>query len=56
MRSIPPPKEYDALGEKFEDKEEELFGEAGFEKIVDEVATLEKRLEIYDLAQVRLKA
>jgi hemerythrin-like domain-containing protein len=44
--------EYDALGEEFEDKEHELFGEEGFEKNVDEVAGLEKRLGIFDLALV----
>ena len=41
----------DALGESFEDKEVELFGAGGFEKIVDEVAGIEKRLDIYDLSQ-----
>jgi hemerythrin-like domain-containing protein len=44
-------KEYEALGDKFEDKEKELFGRDGFEKIVKEVADLEKALGIYDLAQ-----
>ncbi|MGE0682470.1 MAG: hemerythrin domain-containing protein [Candidatus Binatia bacterium] len=43
--------EYAALGEEFEDKEHALFGDDGFEKIVDEVAQLEKTLGIYDLAQ-----
>jgi len=43
--------EFDSLGEDFERKESELFGEDGFEKIVDEVASIEKRLGIYDLAQ-----
>ena len=31
-------KEFDSLGESFEDKEVELFGEDGFEKMVGEVA------------------
>ncbi len=44
-------KEYDSLGEKFEDKEEELFGKNGFEKIVEEVAGLERDLEIYELSE-----
>ena len=44
-------KEYQALGDKFEDKEKELFGRDGFEKMVKEVAELEKALGIYDLAQ-----
>jgi hemerythrin-like domain-containing protein len=49
-------KEYDALGEKFEDKEKELFGQDGFEKIVKEVTDLEKALGIYDLAQFTSKS
>ncbi len=43
--------EYDALGEDFEKKENQLFGGEGFEKNVDAVAALEKKLGIYDLAQ-----
>ena len=43
--------EFDSLGEEFEKKENELFGEDGFGKIVDRVAGLEKRLGIYELAQ-----
>jgi len=43
--------EYDALGDEFEDEEHRLFGEEGFEKMVDRVAGIEKRLGIYDLAQ-----
>jgi hemerythrin-like domain-containing protein len=51
FRAMVSAKEYDALGEKFEDKEHELFGKDGFEKIVNEVADLEKALGIYDLTQ-----
>jgi hypothetical protein len=43
--------EYDALGEDFEKKENQLFGGEGFEKNADAVAALEKKLGIYDLAQ-----
>jgi hemerythrin-like domain-containing protein len=43
--------EYDALGEEFEKKEHQLFGEDGFEKMVDRVASIEKSLGIYDLSQ-----
>ena len=43
--------EYDALGEDFEKKEHELFGQEGFEKMVDRVARIEQSLGIYDLAQ-----
>lgn len=51
FRSIVSPHEYDALGEDFEKKEDELFGDEGFFKVVDQVAALEKKLGIYDLAQ-----
>jgi hemerythrin-like domain-containing protein len=51
FRSIVTPNEYDSLGEEFEDKEHELFGEGGFEKVVGEVARLEMSLGIYDLAR-----
>jgi hemerythrin-like domain-containing protein len=50
LRRVISSHEYDALGEDFERKEHELFGEDGFEKVVDEVAGLEKALNIYDLA------
>jgi hemerythrin-like domain-containing protein len=43
--------EYDALGEEFEKKEHQLFGERGFQEIVDKVAGIERQLGIYDLAQ-----
>jgi len=55
FRSLLSPKEYDALGEKFEDKEKELFGKEGFEKMVSQVAELEKKLGIYDLSQFTSK-
>ena len=42
---------YHELGEKFEEHEHELFGERGFEAIVDEVARLEQALGIHDLAK-----
>jgi hemerythrin-like domain-containing protein len=51
FRQIVSRNEYDALGEDFEKKEHELFGEDGFEKMVDRVANIEKALGIYDLAQ-----
>jgi len=50
LRSIVSEKEFDSLGEEFEEKEEKLFGEGGFEKIVGQVAELEKGLGIYDLS------
>lgn len=51
FRSIVSAHEYDALGDDFEKKEDELFGDEGFFRVVDQVATLEKKLGIYDLAQ-----
>lgn len=51
FRLIVSPHEYGALGEEFEEKEHNLFGEDGFGKIVDEVAQLEKQLGLYELAQ-----
>jgi len=51
FQTIVTPHEYDALGETFEQREHQLFGQDGFEQIVDQVAAIEKRLGIYDLAQ-----
>ena len=48
-------KEYDSLGEKFEEQEDKLFGEHGFEKVVEEVAGLEKSLGIYELSHFTAK-
>jgi hemerythrin-like domain-containing protein len=51
FRGIVSAHEFDSLGEDFEKKEEELFGDDGFEKMVDKVAGIEKQFGIYDLAQ-----
>jgi hemerythrin-like domain-containing protein len=51
LHRLIPAREYRALGDKFERREHELFGERGFEGVVDEVAAIEKSLGIYDLAQ-----
>jgi hemerythrin-like domain-containing protein len=51
FRSLVSANEYDSLGEDFEKKENELFGEEGFEKMVNKVAEIETKLGIYDLAQ-----
>lgn len=51
LRSIVSEKEFHDLGEEFEEKEDKLFGEGGFEKVVAQVAELEKGLGIYELAQ-----
>ena len=51
LRTIVSKNEFAALGEEFEKKEHQLFGEDGFEKMVERVASIEKALGIYDLAQ-----
>lgn len=51
LRSIVSAHEYAALGDDFEKKEDELFGDEGFFKVVDQVSQLEKKLGMYDLAQ-----
>lgn len=47
--------EYDSLGEEFEDKEHKLFGEDGFDVMVNKVEGIEKKLGIYDLSQFTAK-
>jgi hemerythrin-like domain-containing protein len=51
FHAIVSPKEYASLGEAFEDKEDELFGKEGFERVVKEVEKLEKTMGIYELSQ-----
>jgi hemerythrin-like domain-containing protein len=51
LRRIVSKQEFGALGEDFENKEHQLFGEEGFERMVDRVASIERTLGIYDLAQ-----
>ena len=51
FREIVSQHEFDSLGEEFEKKEDQLFGDEGFFKIVDQVAGLEKKLGIYDLGR-----
>ncbi|MDB5020932.1 MAG: Hemerythrin cation binding domain protein [Pedobacter sp.] len=43
--------EYDALGEEFEKNEKKKFGEDGFESVLNKVESLEKRFNLYELAQ-----
>ena len=51
IRSIVSKHEFNSLGEDFEKREHQLFGQGGFEVFVDKVARIEKQLGIYDLAQ-----
>lgn len=55
LHKIVPANRLKELGEQFEKEEDRLFGEEGFEKTVDQVATIEKQLGIYDLAQFTAK-
>jgi hemerythrin-like domain-containing protein len=55
LRTILPPKQVASLGDRMEEDEHKVLGEAGFEKCVAEVEALEKRLGIYDLAQFTAK-
>jgi hemerythrin-like domain-containing protein len=51
LRGLVSANEYDAMGEDFENKEHQLFGDDGFEKMVDRVAQLERAIGINDLNQ-----
>jgi hemerythrin-like domain-containing protein len=51
LHQIVSAKEFDAMGDEFERREQELFGKNGFETIVDRVAAIENKLGIFDLAQ-----
>lgn len=51
LRSVVSPGEFNELGDRFENTEEARFGKGGFEKIVAQVAGLEKVLAIANLAQ-----
>jgi hemerythrin-like domain-containing protein len=51
LRQVVSASEYDALGEDFEKQENELFGADGFEATVAKVATLERKVGLFDLSQ-----
>lgn len=50
LHKIVKAKEYEELGDAFEDRERQLFGPDGFEKMVERVAGIERELGIYDLS------
>jgi hemerythrin-like domain-containing protein len=50
LHELVSPHEYDALGEDFERREHQTFGEDGFEHAVAEIDAIEKTLGIEDLA------
>lgn len=49
------PKKYAELGEMFEEKEHDLFGKEGFEKVVQDVSELEQILDIHQLDKFTAK-
>ena len=51
FRELVGEKEYDRLGDQFEEREHQLFGEQGFEGMVAEVGEIEKKLDIFELAR-----
>jgi hemerythrin-like domain-containing protein len=51
FRGVVTPRELGELGEQFEQREDQLFGEKGFEKIVGQVAELETQVGLFDLAR-----
>jgi hemerythrin-like domain-containing protein len=50
FREIVTRQEYERLGDEFEGREDEVLGPRGFERVVDEVASIETALGIHDLA------
>jgi hemerythrin-like domain-containing protein len=51
LRTMLKPKAIEQLGERMEEDEKKVLGAEGFEKSVDQVATIEKQLGIYELPQ-----
>jgi hemerythrin-like domain-containing protein len=51
LRTLLTPRQVEALGDKMEEDEHKVLGHEGFEKSVDKVASIEKALGIYELAQ-----
>ena len=51
LRTILKPKQVQDLGDRMEEDEKSVLGDEGFEKSVDQVATIEKQLGIYELSQ-----
>ncbi len=51
LHKIVGPEEFAEMGDRFETLENKLFGQDGFESMVNKVADIEKQLGIYDLSQ-----
>jgi hemerythrin-like domain-containing protein len=50
FRDIVTRQEFERLGEEFEGREDKVLGEHGFERVVEEVAGIERALGIYELS------
>ena len=50
LHTVVPAKEYEEMGDRFEEIEHQKLGANGFENAVNQVAAMEKTLGIYDLA------
>ena len=51
LRTVVSPKEFDVMGDEFEEHEHRMFGEKGYESIVEKIAGYEKKLGIHELAK-----
>lgn len=51
LNNLVPSNEYDAMAEEFEEKEHQLFGDDGFDRMAALVAQLEQQFGIHDLDQ-----
>jgi hemerythrin-like domain-containing protein len=49
LRTVVTPNEFDSMAEDFERDEQQHFGQDGFEKVVSQVADLERAIGINDL-------
>ena len=52
LRGLVTPREFRLMGEEFEKRGEELYGYTGFYRVVDQVAGLERKFGIFNLAEL----
>jgi hemerythrin-like domain-containing protein len=52
IRTIVTKKEYGEMGEKYEEEEDKMFGEGGYEKTLNIIELIEKKLGIGDLHKI----
>ncbi|MBJ6725549.1 hemerythrin domain-containing protein [Geomesophilobacter sediminis] len=56
FKKVVPAKEYDRLGDRFEEREHAQLGDNGFEGVLTQIAGIETKLNIHDLARFTPKA